>query len=311
MQVLSLLFSLVIACSAFAAQVFETSDLADVHAKAVEIAPQYGGSQNVLVVFDLDNTLLKQSQSLGSDQWFRWQEDAVLNNKEIPSKVAKDFSELLDVQGVLFYLSPMESTQSDAPAILSQLKAKGFAVIALTSRGMEFRDATMKHMRNGFEFSSFGYSGKSSHAFLPYNNQDLSSIGLPADLDPQIIKSLKLDKPARPVNFTDGVFFSGGQHKGAMMLAILHLLSLKPKAVIFVDDQTKHVDRMGQALALKPIDLYGFRYSRIDREVQDFELPDSPEKSRSVFDWENLRNTVKSIFGQKALPAEPQAAGVQ
>lgn len=304
---LGILGFVLISLPSLGAQIYETNDLYEVKAKAFQVGTKFGGSSQVLVVFDLDNTLLKHSQEIGSDQWFRWQEEAVLNKQQMVGKVAQNFSGLLDVQGLLFRISPMKPTQEDAPEIVQELKAKGFSLLALTSRGLEFRDATFKHMRNGYQFSKLGYSSQNSHNFLPYDPNDLTSIGIHQALDPQRRKDLKLDKAPRPVNFSDGVFFGAGQHKGVMMLSILAKVpSLKPKAIVFVDDAQKHVDRMAQALELTAIELHGYRYTREDQRVEDFERPNSPEKSQSIFDWDSLKTTLKSIFGEQALPANEQ-----
>lgn len=309
-RLVGLLLSVFFSISTLAAQRLETADLAEVRTQAETLAAQFGGPQQVMLVFDLDNTLLKHQQALGTDQWFRWQEDAVLNNKEIPERVAKDFNGLLGIQGVLFQLSPMQPTQPDGPTIVQELKAKGFAVIALTARGFDYRDVTFKHLNVGYSFSRYGYSGLGSHSFLPYDHKNLSSIGLSANQDPQWIKDLKLHEPARPVNFTDGVFFSGGQHKGTMLLAILHLTKLQPKAVIFVDDTQKHVDRVHRALEIKPIEVVTYRYSREDQVVADFEKPNSPDKNQAAFDWSRLKTLVREIFGQNSLPPDTDPTGV-
>ncbi len=46
----------------------ETADLADVTADALALADR-AGKDHVLMVFDIDNTLLAMEQGLGADQW--------------------------------------------------------------------------------------------------------------------------------------------------------------------------------------------------------------------------------------------------
>jgi hypothetical protein len=61
----------------------ETTDLAEVTDNALELARQVG-TDRVLVVFDLDNTLLAMEQGLGSDQWYDWQKETALRTLATP-----------------------------------------------------------------------------------------------------------------------------------------------------------------------------------------------------------------------------------
>ena len=50
-----------------------TTEFATVVEQVDDFVKKYG-TRNVLLVVDLDNTLLAMNQDLGSDQWFTWQE---------------------------------------------------------------------------------------------------------------------------------------------------------------------------------------------------------------------------------------------
>src|SRR5210317_2157057 len=50
----------------------ETSDLAEVTADVLQLSEKTDRN-NILVVFDIDNTLLAMEQGLGSDSWYEWQ----------------------------------------------------------------------------------------------------------------------------------------------------------------------------------------------------------------------------------------------
>ena len=50
----------------------ETSDLANVTADTLNLIERTD-KKNILVVFDIDNTLMAMEQGLGSDQWYDWQ----------------------------------------------------------------------------------------------------------------------------------------------------------------------------------------------------------------------------------------------
>lgn len=71
-----ILFTLLFVSSSWAHEYLETKTHIDVFNKTSELRLKYG-AKNVLVVFDIDNTLLKANQPLGSDQWFEWQAEAI------------------------------------------------------------------------------------------------------------------------------------------------------------------------------------------------------------------------------------------
>ena len=59
----------------------------------------WDGAANVLVVLDIDNTLLATDQDLGGDAWFNWQAGLLKSEPKSEHLVAKSFGGLLRVQG--------------------------------------------------------------------------------------------------------------------------------------------------------------------------------------------------------------------
>ena len=105
----------------------ETDDLATVTDSALQLADRYGQGK-VLVVFDIDNTLLAMEQGLGSDQWYYWQKDLEKEDPCSSNLVSNRFS----VQGALYFASAMRPTQLDAAQQVRRLQDAGLTVIALT-----------------------------------------------------------------------------------------------------------------------------------------------------------------------------------
>jgi hypothetical protein len=66
----------------------ETADLADVTADVLALARQ-SGNDRVLVVFDIDNTILAMEQGLGADQWYEWQKELADDVRCNPRNVGK------------------------------------------------------------------------------------------------------------------------------------------------------------------------------------------------------------------------------
>ena len=96
--------------------------------RAMEAVLELRPSDRVLVVFDIDNTLLAMEQGLGSDQWYYWQ--AALRDDEPCSP--ETVNDLLAVQGALFYASAMRPTQPSAAAQVRRMQDEGLQVIILT-----------------------------------------------------------------------------------------------------------------------------------------------------------------------------------
>ena len=143
----------------------ETANLADVTSDTLQLARQLG-SQNVLMVFDIDNTLLAMEQGLGSDQWYEWQKELSNDDRCNPANVGNRFA----AQGAIYFASAMRPTQMDASTQVRAIQEQGIPVIALTSRGQDYRLQTFRELRrNGFDFtfSGIGPAGGYDESFVP------------------------------------------------------------------------------------------------------------------------------------------------
>jgi predicted Fe-Mo cluster-binding NifX family protein len=273
----------------------ETANMSDLFQTVDEKAKKYG-VENVLIVFDIDNTILTMENMLGSDQWFSWQEKMFWSKSKDCAKycVANDFDKMLDVQGQLFALAPMVPTEKDLPAKIKSLQDRGFKVILLTSRGKEFRNSTENELkRNGYNLlpSAIGGAGFAGH-YYPYDTSDLSAFGL-GESDKEADKRIAKMKKARKVSYMNGVYMTAGQHKGTMLKTLLHKTGTSFKAIIFADDHKKHTVRMSATFKNEGIDLTTFRYSRIDPIVEKFK---KGSKKKVHAQWMKLKKTINSIY---------------
>ncbi len=258
-----------------------TSDLETIVTDAERIA-EATGPENVLVVFDIDNTLLAMEQGLGADQWYEWQKEHV--EEACDERVVGD---RLAVQGALFFASAMRPTQANAPALVRRLQDAGFPVIALTSRGVEFRLQTFRELRrNGYDFRR--------SAIGPV-------AGWPDDFIP--------DRGTRPARYEDGVFLTTGQHKGAMLKELLQRTgSLLPRAVVMVDDKQDNLDAVRETFSGLGVPVRAWRYAGEDRNVEAFD-PDASHR-----EWRQLEpalRTIQQVFGPDnfSLPAATDRSG--
>jgi hypothetical protein len=248
------------------------------------------GADRVLMVFDIDNTLLTMNQDLGGDAWFNWQADLLKANPKSPALVAHDFAGLLRVQGVLFALSDMHPPEKQTPALVRKLQDSGATVFALSSRGPEYYSATMRVLAaNGYDFARSAVPGRAGE-FLPFQE----------GLSEEEAKRFGLGAP-RPVMFQSGAYLAAGQHKGAILRTIWKRSKERYRALLFVDDHRKHVDRVREAFRDGEIDLRLFRYTRMDAAVERFRRSDKAEVTEK---WGLLRAAIEG-----ALVAEPAGAG--
>ncbi|OYP37543.1 DUF2608 domain-containing protein [Rhodopirellula sp. MGV] len=267
----------------------ETAEFAQV-VKQVQDFSKKHGAQNVLLVVDVDNTLLAMNQDLGSDQWYGWQEGLLKSDPSSPHLVGATFDELLNAQGVLFSLSSMHPPEPNLPALFNGLLERkkdkegnelpGITTVVLTSRGKDFRNATESELeRNGYDIAGSALQiNEKRGVFLPYGIEKEHRQGL----DVETI--FDLGKP-RPVTYSDGIYLTAGQHKGYMLRTLLARSKAKFAAIVFVDDHEKHTQRMHEAFEESPIDLATFRYSREDGNVARF---NTSSKEHVVRDWNLL-----------------------
>ena len=201
----------------------DTTDLAEVVEDTRELAKTVGIG-NVLVVLDIDNTLLAMEQDLGSDQWYQWQKALADDEPCGPMTVPDRFA----VQGAIYHASAMRPTQPDAAEQVRVLQDSGLRVIALTSRGTDYRLQTFRELRrNGYDFRRSALAPRA---------------GWPENFIPS--------RGNRPARYEDGVFLTSGQHKGDMLLDLLERSEAAlPTVVVTVDDKRGNLDALVEALA--------------------------------------------------------------
>ena len=262
------------------AKTFETKTFADIEKKTTEMVKKYG-AENVLVVLDIDNTVLTMTQNLGSDQWFNWQYYSCVKAEKKPNFcAATNMGELLDLQAKLFAISPMVPTEKITPKVVRSIQDMGVKTMLLTSRGPNNRDATERELkRNGYDLTlnTIGPKGGYPSVFIPYELNNLKASGLTAD-DAKVSKLSK----ARKISFMNGVMMTSGLNKGIMLKTILAKTGSEFKAIIFADDHKRHTDRVEAIFTPnKNIEITTYRYGAIDPVVESFNKGDKSKVKQS------------------------------
>jgi len=259
-----------------------TDELQLVTELSLDLANKYGGG-NVLVVLDIDNTLLAMEQDLGSDQWYSWQQEM----SAMHPCSAMVIGDRLAVQGAMFYASAMRPTQPNAAQQVRRMQDAGLKVIALTSRGVDYRLSTFRELRrNGFSFWS--------SAWPPQR-------GFAEPLTPQGFK--------HPIVYEDGVAFVSGQDKGVALKALLDRAGGSyPTLIVAVDDKQEHLNSLMSAFSWSGTKIHAWRYTREDDVIAAF----SPSAANA--EWKELRPAlmkIQNILGldNYDLPASDVPAG--
>jgi len=275
---------------AAASEIKATSDFQQIATAAAKKADEFGADR-VLLVLDIDNTLLAMDQELGSDQWFEWQRYLLDHEPRSKQLVADSFDELLEVQGLLYNLGRMHPPQRDLPILISRLQGRGIHTLVLTSRGPEYRVATKRELRrNGYDFaaSELPVRNLPNGPYVPYYLDDLKADGLTQ----QDVTAHGLKEP-KPITYDGGIMMTAGQPKGAMLLAILHHAEDEIDAIVYADDHIRHVAYVFAAAAGRGIEIEAFHYTREETRVKRFQYGDKGDVDRR---WRKLSRTLEEVF---------------
>jgi hypothetical protein len=232
-----------------------------------------------LYVVDIDNTLLKNTSDLGSEHWFLWQKKLLEGGVRNLPLVADSQESLFEIQNIIYQAGRMTPVSSEFIDHLNFSAAQGAQVIALTSRLAEMRSATLKEMQSNLvPLSSRKKLGLQdfTEAELPYDLNHPENSGLSR----QEVEEMQLSSP-RPVTFDSGVFFTQGQHKGAMLRSLLHRSLARFQNIVFIDDRVHHVEGMKIAFKNRPEKLYAVQYTRSREWIDTFNAGDKQEAQNS------------------------------
>jgi hypothetical protein len=241
----------------------ETGDLADVAADALALS-QSTGKDQLLVVFDIDNTILAMEQGLGTDQWYEWQKELSTSDQCNKMNVGNRFA----VQGALYFASAMRPTQADAASQVRNIQDSGVQVIALTSRGEDYRLQTFRELRrNGYNFTytAIGPAGGYEQSFVPVEGGRMS-------------------------RYEDGVFMTAGQHKGDMLQALLQKTGAAlPVVIVMTDDKQQNLDAVKETFGALNVPVRAWRYTGEDENVENFD----PERAHA--EWKSIEAALRQV----------------
>ncbi|MCD4653401.1 DUF2608 domain-containing protein [bacterium] len=255
--------------------------------------------EDVLIVFDIDNTLLKMDDLLGGVEWWNWQSNSIQLSKikkdlkkpagkflevcetsnltavmdafelfDASHTLASKTNELMEYQGMLYAYGKMSPPEKKIPDIISKFQNDGYPVFALTSRSPQYRYITMRELHsNGYNLAATRPEVKKGFEHivqLPHKTND-----------PPIREELAdvWKKSPREVIYTNGVFFTAGQDKSLMLAILMEKANIQPKVVILVDDSTKHQKEMLTGFKNETImKVYSYHYTFANKTLSDDDI---------------------------------------
>lgn len=197
--------------------------------------------KTTLVVFDIDNTLLKATQQLGS---VAWGDDIAKNleNKRISKREAQEVVSVLwrTVQPHIKVQAVDPHTQS----IIRKIQSQNIPIMCLTARKPQEAEYTRSQLQ------SIGI--------------DLSS----TRLTPAFEQFFHLTSDTL---YDEGILFATPLNKKSQVfISFLEKTKINLKRVIFVDDKMEHVKDVKEALNHLKIECIGIRFGGADEDVRQF-----------------------------------------
>lgn len=253
-------------------QIEETLSFSDVQNEVKRKVSQYS-AQRVLIVVDIDNTLLTSTSDLGGDIWYQWQRNS-LNVK--PSEEQKVSCLFEDSISLLYELAPMQLTENDIPDIIAQWQDQQVSVFALTSRSPINRAATERELtRAGIDLNK-------------------TAPGTELNKTPGIFEKLQ-----REMSYMNGIMMTSGMNKGQMLHYILQRYKQHFDAIVFVDDSQKNIDNIYQAFKDDVgLDMTIYHYTKVeaDRIKAQGSILTQAQADTMALQWQQLNQTLNSIF---------------
>ena len=253
------------------ATITETAHFAEVNLAVETLNARYGAA-NVLIVSDIDNTLLTSASDLGGDIWYQWQRGK-LDVKPTPAQKVSCLFE--DTIGMLYELNPMTVTDPLVPEIVASWQLAGNTVMALTSRDPRYRSATERELKsNGIELGQ-------------------SALTLENGVMPEYRHQMD-----RELTYSQGVMMTTGMDKGKMLHWILDKTGRNFDAVIFIDDSRKNIDNMYTAWKDGNTDMDIFYYTSVEeaRIARHGAVLTQAQADKMAADYDKLNKTLLDVF---------------
>lgn len=224
-------------------EIIETGDFADILLHIHRATPE-----TTLVVCDIDDTLLKGAQHLGSGAWGDYI-TAQLESKGVPQKLAKEVESVFwrTVQPHI----KVEHVDPKAPHVIREIQKQKVTVLGLTARCPHEAAYTLDQL----ESLDFNLSNEIYRDGVHLNSEVLIA-----------------EEWEGKASYEKGVLFSSlFNKKSEVLFAFLEKHDIYPNRIIFVDDRLTHVKDLAEACEKRNITYIGIRFKRADDYNKHFD----------------------------------------
>lgn len=244
-NLITFLAALLLSSSAFATSQIHTFDNFGKVFEFVETEIEAHGSESLLVVFDLDRTVINAFDCSDSDQEFG--------------------------NGYLRFLYGVWNCHSTLtspilPVMIDRLKSKDVAVMALTARGKRLLNPTLEQLTERLWFSEdLRISKQVTFETAPLYSEDVRVL----EFEQQGANSML----QKQLVIKNGVAMASGANKGIALQAFQKLVGEKEERafdrIIFVDDDMKNIKNLEEAYAETEESMSVIHYTEHERAEKE------------------------------------------
>lgn len=247
-------------------------------------AEQYG-VEDVLVVFDIDHTLLTPYSDLGASFWFKWQVGLIETPEREPEQIAASLEELGALTTKILCAVEFRPVETQSVSVYSNVLRQKFPIMFLTARSPDLREPTERELKLNHYVRPSSIIGENIEGDWKIGVGGYTG-GLTSD---EIVKA-KLENP-RPISYRNGIMMTNEQDKGVMLKALLHRFQLgsKYKAIVLIDDSKGNCESLERAYDVNAtVDLTTFFYTKEHPRFDSFKAGDH---WAAIAEWERVKGS--------------------
>lgn len=234
---LKIFFSLLVLPIYLQAAILETKSFKDVLNHIEHVEPS-----EIIVICDIDNTLLEAAQQLGSVAWGEHL-IADLKRKGISDQQAHQIEDIM--WGAVQKHVKVKTVDPCTSEVIKEIQGRNIPVLGLTARSPADAECTRSQLQSvGIDLVA--------HDLFPSSNQEL------------LLQHAAI--------YERGILFATPfNRKSHVLCGFLDKNKIMPKCVIFVDDKRHHVHDIEQALEARGISCIGIRFGGADEQARHFD----------------------------------------
>lgn len=194
-----------------------------------------GSDAKELVLFDIDDTLIRGIKEEATHQWFCKNMEKLLKSGLSPTEAKKV---ILPTYIAAQRVTRVQLIDEDLPAILNRLRLKNVSIAVITLRGQKLLiDATFRQFADvGISFCNESQQWQRSFKFAPLTGDTY---------------------------YRDGILFCDGNNKAKVLKIFFDTIDYHPTHIVYVDDDRKNIESIEQLAHELQIRFDGFYFLRV------------------------------------------------